>query len=276
MKLLTIMLMSLSLLSPASAQSNQKGAVPGADGSGKQAQNITIARSGSQPSTQGQAECSNGAAPWSRLRHPDLARYFRRFVEFPLIPFVILISCGIRMSEIKAGDVVRIPPGRKHWHGATRTAGMTHFALQEQLNGKVVERMEKVSDDQYKSRAMMKIRLTTPERVLTATPSDNEITRDFVSLLPLTLTMKDLFNREKFAHLPRAISDRGERTHSYQVGEVIYWSPGPDVAIYYRHDGQAIPDPGSIVIGKIDSGVEALNIPGSVNIKMELIDKGGE
>ena len=85
--------------------------------------------------------------------------------------------------------------------------------------------------------------------------------------------MNDLFKREKFAHLPRAISERGKRTHTYEVGEVIYWSPGPDVAIFYRHDGQAIPSPGSIVIGKIDSGVEALNIPGSVKVTMELIER---
>jgi hypothetical protein len=79
-----------------------------------------------------------------------------------------------------------------------------------------------------------------------------------VSLLPLTLTMNDLFGREKFAHLPRAISERGKRTHTYEVGELIYWSPGPDVAIYYKQDGEAIPKPGIIVIGKIDSDVEIL------------------
>ena len=90
---------------------------------------------------------------------------------------------------------------------------------------------------------------------------DNKTTQDFVSLLPLTLTMNDLFRREKFAHLPRAISKEGKRTHTYEVGDIAYWPPGPDVAIFYRHDGQEIPDPGIIVIGKIDSGVEALMCP---------------
>jgi hypothetical protein len=46
---------------------------------------------------------------------------------------------------------------------------------------------------------------------------------------------------------------------------------GPDVAIFYRHDGQEIPDPGIIVIGKIDSGVETFNVPGSVRVTVELI-----
>ena len=86
---------------------------------------------------------------------------------------------------------------------------------------------------------------------------DSKTTQDFVSLLPQTLMMNDLFRREKFAHLPRAISKEGKRTHTYEVGDVAYWPPGPDVAIFYRHDGQEIPDPGLIVIGKIDSGVEA-------------------
>ena len=108
----------------------------------------------------------------------------------------------------------------------------------------------------------MKIRLTLNGTALTATLIDSETTRDFVSLLPLTLTMSDLFGREKFGHLPRAISEGGKRTRTYEVGDVIYWPPGPDVAIYYRHDGQPIPSPGIIVIGKMDSGVEHSLCPG--------------
>lgn len=118
---------------------------------------------------------------------------------------------------------------------------------------------------------IMKIRLKVGDTVLTATLIDSETTRDFISLLPLTLTMNDLFGREKFGHLPRAISEGGKRTRTYEVGDVIYWSPGPDVAMFYRHDGQSIPSPGIIVMGKIDSGVEALNVPGSVKVMIELI-----
>lgn len=57
---------------------------------------------------------------------------------------------GEPIQEIRKGDVVRIPPGVKHWHGATPTTSMTHIAIQEQLNGKAVEWMEKVSDEQYR------------------------------------------------------------------------------------------------------------------------------
>ena len=117
----------------------------------------------------------------------------------------------------------------------------------------------------------MKINIKLGDKVVTATLMDSKTTRDFVSLLPLTLTMNDLFGREKFAHLPKAISKEGERTKTYEVGDIIYWSPGSDVAIFYRHDGQEIPDPGIIAIGKIDAGVEAFKVPGSVKATVELI-----
>ena len=120
---------------------------------------------------------------------------------------------------------------------------------------------------------IMKIRLKIADKVITATLNDNKTTRDFISLLPLTLTMNDLFRREKFAHLPRAISEEGKRTHTYEVGQVVYWSPGPDVAIFYRNDGEKIPNPGIIVIGKIDSGVAALDVAGSVKVTIELHDE---
>src|SRR5437762_1675356 len=118
----------------------------------------------------------------------------------------------------------------------------------------------------------MKIRLKIANKEITATLIDSETTRDFVSLLPLTLMLNDLFGREKFGHLPRAISQGGKRTRTYEVGDVIYWSPGPDVAMFYRQDGQSIPSPGIIVMGKIDSGVEAPNVPGSVKVTIERVE----
>jgi hypothetical protein len=116
----------------------------------------------------------------------------------------------------------------------------------------------------------MKIKIKVEDKTVTATLIDSKTTRDFVSLLPLTLTMNDLFKREKFARLPRAISEEGQRTRTYEVGEIVYWSPGPDLAVFYRHDGQAIPSPGIIVIGRIDSGVEAFNSADSVRATFEI------
>lgn len=58
---------------------------------------------------------------------------------------------GGPIEEIRPGDVVRIPPGEKHWHGATATTSMTHIAIVEELEGELVDWMEKVSDEQYQA-----------------------------------------------------------------------------------------------------------------------------
>ena len=60
-------------------------------------------------------------------------------------------SWGEPIREIKAGDVVWFPPHEKHWHGASATTGMSHIAMQEALDGKVVEWLEQVSEAQYKA-----------------------------------------------------------------------------------------------------------------------------
>ena len=60
------------------------------------------------------------------------------------------VQCeGKPKEEIRPGDVVRIMPNEKHWHGATATMSMSHFAMQEQLDGKMVDWMENVSDEEY-------------------------------------------------------------------------------------------------------------------------------
>ncbi len=56
---------------------------------------------------------------------------------------------GGPIEEIRPGDVVWFPPGEKHWHGATPTTALTHLAIQEQLNGKAVDWLEHVTDEQY-------------------------------------------------------------------------------------------------------------------------------
>jgi hypothetical protein len=117
----------------------------------------------------------------------------------------------------------------------------------------------------------MKIRLQVGTTPLTATLLDSKASRDFASLLPLTLTMNDLFRREKYGHLPRPISEEGKRAHAYEVGQIAYWPPGPDVAVYYRQDGQPIPDPGIIILGTIDSGVAAFDVPGATRVTIERV-----
>jgi hypothetical protein len=116
----------------------------------------------------------------------------------------------------------------------------------------------------------MKISIKIGGKTLTATLADNPTARDFVSLLPLNLSMDDLFGREKYGNLPKALSEKGPRTHRYKVGDIAYWSPAHDVAIYYRQEGGSIPSPGIIPIGRIDAGAEAFNVPGSVKVTIEL------
>ena len=57
---------------------------------------------------------------------------------------------GGSIEEIRPGDTIWFPAGEKHWHGATHSTGMSHIAIQEQIDGKAVDWMEKVSDDQYR------------------------------------------------------------------------------------------------------------------------------
>jgi hypothetical protein len=114
-----------------------------------------------------------------------------------------------------------------------------------------------------------KIRIRIGARTLTATMARNATARDFVSLLPLTLRMSDLFGREKAGPLPRALARGGRPRHTYSVGDIIYWSPGPDVAVYYRRGESAIPDPGIVLLARLDSGARAFNVPNPVRVRFE-------
>jgi len=81
---------------------------------------------------------------------------------------------------------------------------------------------------------------------------------DFASPLPLTLDMHDLLGREKPGTLPRPLRPTGEGQGSYEAGDLGYWSPNHDLAIFYRHDGQTIPDPGIVHLGRIQTGLDAI------------------
>jgi quercetin dioxygenase-like cupin family protein len=131
---------------------------------------MNVRRCGSQPSGKGPAEYFTGNVRLDPLfEAPDPARARSASVTFepgartawhthPLGQNLIVTSgCGWVQSEggakeeIRPGDVVWCPPKEKHWHGATPTTAMTHIAIQEQLDGKVVEWLEKVSDEQYQA-----------------------------------------------------------------------------------------------------------------------------
>ncbi len=129
---------------------------------------MDIKRCGSQPSGKGPAENFTGTVRIDPLfQAPDPARAGGASVTFepsartawhshPLgQTLIVTAGCGRvqhwggPIEEIRPGDVIRFAPGEKHWHGAAPTTAMTHIAIQEQLNGKNADWMEKVSDEQY-------------------------------------------------------------------------------------------------------------------------------
>lgn len=131
--------------------------------------NIEITRNGSQPSIKGPADWFTGTTRIDPLfAARESARAAASLVTFepaartmwhthPLGQTLIVIAGlgwvqreGGPVEEIRPGDVVWFPPGVRHWHGATPTTAMSHIAIQEHQNGKVVDWMEKVTDAQYR------------------------------------------------------------------------------------------------------------------------------
>ena len=117
----------------------------------------------------------------------------------------------------------------------------------------------------------MKIRIKIDSKELTATLSDNDASRDFVSLLPLTLTLDDYGETEKISYLPRKLSTEGAPPGSDPaVGHVSYYAPWGNLAIF-RKDFRY--SPGLINLGTIDSGMDALNTAGPMRATIELIEE---
>ena len=129
---------------------------------------MQIKQSGSQPSGKGPAEWFTGSVRIDPLFPAvDPSRVSAALVTFepgsrtawhthPLGQRLVVTSgfgwvqcSGGPKREIRAGDVVVCPPGEKHWHGATATTSMSHIAIQEALDGKVIDWLEKVTDEEY-------------------------------------------------------------------------------------------------------------------------------
>ena len=130
---------------------------------------MEIKRIGSQPSREGSTDWFTGTVRIDPLFQASApARTSSGSVTFepgartawhthPLgQTLIVTVGCGWMqreggpIEEIRPGDVVWFAPGEKHWHGATPTTAMTHIAIHEALDGKLVDWMEKVSDDQYR------------------------------------------------------------------------------------------------------------------------------
>jgi quercetin dioxygenase-like cupin family protein len=140
----------------------------GAPAAAETAERVTVSRAGSQPSQAGPASYFTGAVRLDqRFKGTGEARVSGATVTFepgartawhthPLGQTLIVVAGVGRVQqeggpaeEIRPGDVVWIPAGVKHWHGAAPATAMSHIAIGEALDGEVVEWMEKVTDEQY-------------------------------------------------------------------------------------------------------------------------------
>ena len=171
MKPLTGTAISLLALASASAYPDEavsSQAAPRPAASSEHSQSMIITRNGSQPSSKGAAQYFTGSVRIDPLFQPkEPSRTSVAYVTFepgartawhthPRGQILIVTSGtgwvqqeGGEKQEIKPGDVIWTPPGVKHWHGASATTATTHTAITEGLDGKNVEWMERVGDEQY-------------------------------------------------------------------------------------------------------------------------------
>ena len=117
----------------------------------------------------------------------------------------------------------------------------------------------------------MKIRLTVNGKAIAATLLDNATARDFLALLPMTLTLEDYAQTEKISYLPKKLSGADAPSGSDpSVGDITYYAPWGNLAIFYKDFRYSS---GLIQLGRIDSGTDVLAVPGPLNVTVERFDK---
>lgn len=116
----------------------------------------------------------------------------------------------------------------------------------------------------------MKIRLRAGNRTISATLRSSRTTQDFLSLLPLTLTLEDYAATEKIAYLPRRLSTEGAPEGSDpSPGDIAYYAPWGNLAIFCRGFRYSR---GLIILGKVDGGLEALCTPRTLRVTIERVE----
>ena len=144
---------------------------------------------------------------------------------------------------------------------------MTERKYKSRLAASIVAVLAVTSADAETGGMKICIRMNGTE--VTATLIDNATSRDFASLLPLTLNLEDYGETEKIGYLPRKLSTEGAPPGSDpSVGHVSYYAPWGNLAIFRRDFRYSS---GLIKLGKVDTGMEALNVPGSVKVTIDLI-----
>lgn len=116
----------------------------------------------------------------------------------------------------------------------------------------------------------MKIRVDVDGEVVTATLDDTAAARDFAALLPLSLTLKDYADVERIADLPRKLSTVGAPAGmTPEAGDITYFAPWGNLAIFVE-DGKGS-SRGLVRLGKVDTGLPALQRPGPLKVRIERI-----
>ena len=117
----------------------------------------------------------------------------------------------------------------------------------------------------------MKLQLTMDGQVLSATLGDNPAARDFLALLPLTLDLEDYASTEKIAQLPKKLSTTGTPAGmTPSLGDITYYAPWGNVAIFYRNSGYA---KGLVKLGRIEGNVQMLEARGPLKARIEVAAK---
>jgi len=115
----------------------------------------------------------------------------------------------------------------------------------------------------------MNIRIRIDGKAINATLEDNETSRDFISLLPLTLTLKDYAATEKISDLPKKLSTKGAPTGcDPSAGDITYYAPWGNLALFHKDFGYSV---GLVKLGAIEGGVEVLRQPGPLKAEFERI-----
>lgn len=99
---------------------------------------------------------------------------------------------------------------------------------------------------------------------------DNPTTRKFLTRLPMTISMDDIGNKEKYASLAGGLPVDGPLINHNVPGQLVYWPTGPGIAIYYKTDGKPVRG-GIVVMAEIETGIEKLQTADSSAITFELI-----
>jgi quercetin dioxygenase-like cupin family protein len=176
---------------------------------------------------------------------------------------------GGSRRDITAGDVIWTPPGVKHWHGATATDEMTHIAIQEQVQGRVVDWMEHVSDEQYAPASMAAekshMQMTVGEHRFAVRLADNAAARALAAQLPLTLEMSELNGNEKHAKLPKALPAHASRPGTIRAGDIMLYGTDTLVVFYATFDSSysytrlgRVKDPAKLAEALGDGGVRVM------------------